>query len=227
MVTVKCAGARVLANGVCRQCCLSAKFTYKGFCSSSHMEEARQYAPQAIDDLIANFWKAVEKPRLTAKYNNEVRKVFFQVISGAMAKEETEYGLNASASLGHHASTVWQEAQATYDSAQAVAVNQHVQNINANRTGFKRRQLTSCVFDKLAESDEPVGTQKPGKRGKRSNTGCVFVDDEAHEEGHDGFCFVGDVSEDDVARANAEVEHAAQQPLPDDDDDEMEWDEIL
>lgn len=229
MVNIKCSGVRVAANGTSKQCCMCAKFTYQGFCSSSHMEEARQYAPHAFDELVANYKRVVEKPKLIVQFNNHVRKVFFQVVSGAMAQEESEYALNASASLGRHASAAWLQAQAVYDSPQAAVLSQHVEAINNNRNGFKRKQSALSAFDKLANIEEPVA-QKARKCAKRCNAYVVDHSEEEEEEGNDGLCFAGDVSDttdDDVARANAEVAHAAQQALPDDDIDEMEWDELL
>lgn len=223
MASLKCGGVRETKNGY-RQCTFVAKFSFCGFCSSSHKEDAQKHStPQAFNTFTNAYQEALSTPSFGKAYNDNVRKFFYSTVCSGKAKAEAQFIQMTGVQLGNEAQKGWAEAQATLENEQAQLLNAQVTSINAHRNGFKRKQCDQSAFDKLE-----VDCAAPSSSGKRGKRGCVFVDDEANEAGNAGFCFAGDVSDandEDVARANAEVEHAAQQPLPD--DDEMEWDELL
>lgn len=231
-----------------RQCDKSGKFAFKGMCCHNHMEEARKYTSEELFNQIGeDYLAALGNDNLVDEFNDTIRFMFYETMLAGKARERAEFANKSALKHGQGASQAWQQAHQTTDNEQTKALQQQVQAINAFKNGFKRKKTDDCALDQLEGYVKPQSA--PLRRrvivkaraarpaimiaddsdddyeyipvnGRRNRTRCVVEeveDEEVHAPHHQP------VHDDDVHYINDAVAYAAQQPLPED-DDEMDWD---
>jgi hypothetical protein len=249
----KCGGATNGRGGVIRQCNLSARYENQGFCCCRHKEEAQKHAPQAFDDFVAGYMFVMSNPDFLNAYNKNVRTMFYNAVVAGKEAAEAQYVKHATLKMGQHASLGWQKAHAEYNDQQALqqqvdtikayksgvkrkqseesVVDQlldakpEVQHRSPVNAGVERRRLGAGPSSRVIssdESDEEYDVPVHFRRLRRRGTDCVVEEIvEEVQAPHQQPVHVG--VDPEVARLNDAVAHAAQQPLPED-DDEMDWD---
>jgi hypothetical protein len=246
----KCGGATNGRGGVTRQCNLSARYENNGFCCGRHKEEAQKHAPKAFDDFVAGYMFVLSNPDFLNAYNKNVRTMFYNAVVAGKEAAEAQYVKQATLKMGQHASLGWQKAHAEYDDQDSL--QQQVNTIKAFKNVVKRKQSEGSVVDQLLDAKPEVQRRSAGVEHRRLGAGPssrVMHSDDSDEEydvpvivrrlrRRGPSCVVQEIVEEvpaphqqpvhvdvdpEVAQLNDAVSHAAQQPLPED-DDEMDWD---
>lgn len=248
--TQKCGCAITGRDGTHRLCDKSGHFRYKGFCTPSHLEDALKYAPDAVDDYLADYMAVMNNPRLLAGFNSKVRVVFYNRVLAGISKEEAKF-VNASTSkMGKHAAKGWKEAHDEHHSDEAEGIKHDVAVINAFKNGVKRKQSDDCGLEQLEGFAKHDAKHDAGERRRalpRRVRRRVVIDSDSDDEPvappllalpAPGWAHVvieeiveevpaphhQPVHDAEVQHLNDDVARAAALPLPEDDEEEMDWD---
>lgn len=239
--SAKCACVRAVKKQL-QLCGRNARFEYDGFCCQEHMNDAKQYAAPSYDEHVARVHQVMKNKSLVLGFNERVRPMFASIIMAGKQKEEAEFVCAAGAAYGNQAEAAWDTTRAVFESNAADSFSKHVSAVSKCRLSIKRKMDEQSVMDlfsnNLCEPDDAHVPEVPVAKRVKVEVKPEPVVEPDHVDIPAGVPLDADAADvgngagpapaggdaaggldADVAHLNRQVEHAAQQPLPDDDED--------
>jgi hypothetical protein len=229
---IKCSAIKQTANGSITECVVGGRIEYDWFCCMEHQVDAKKYAgEQAFNAHINRVSMVAKNKSLYHTYNSQIRPAFASILVAGKRKEEAEFIMSVGMEYTQQAKDAWAAAETVMNTAGANELKTMTDEVTATQQNVKRKQTEDINLSKLFEKDEGSPTKKNKQvsvpiinlvqRGERILRSVNLSQQQPSIPSTSTAPVppATQINEQERTRIAAEMQNAANIPLPDEDDD--------